>query len=122
MADTINSAFSKARAGLVSAAIAKILPPLYANESKKPAEIQVAFKIFNPYGAGTWFITEGNLETGELFGLCDLGMGCPELGYVDLTELAQIRVRGMPLERDLYWTGTLAKAMQEVGYEYGEAA
>ena len=38
------------------------------------------------------------------FGLCDLGLGCPELGWVSLAELATIRGRfGLPLERDLHF-------------------
>ncbi|MCB1781684.1 MAG: DUF2958 domain-containing protein, partial [Candidatus Competibacteraceae bacterium] len=39
------------------------------------------------------------------FGLCDLGMQCPELGSVRLSELATIRGRfGLPVERDCHWT------------------
>jgi hypothetical protein len=35
------------------------------------------------------------------FGLCDLGLGCPELGYVSLTELRTVRGKlGLPIERD----------------------
>jgi hypothetical protein len=35
------------------------------------------------------------------FGLCDLGMGEPELGYVSLTELRAVRGKiGLPVERD----------------------
>ena len=40
-----------------------------------------------------------------LFGLCDLGMGEPELGYVSRAELESIRVRfGLGLERDMHFT------------------
>jgi hypothetical protein len=39
-----------------------------------------------------------------LFGLCDLGMGCPELGYVSLGELKSVTNRlGLGIERDLYF-------------------
>jgi hypothetical protein len=35
------------------------------------------------------------------FGLCDLGMGESELGYVSLTELLAVRGKlGLPVERD----------------------
>ena len=67
---------------LITKEIARKLPPLYANENKAPEQVPVVVKFFNPCGTGTWYITEGNLETGELFGLCDLGE--PELGYVSL--------------------------------------
>ena len=76
--------------------ILKKLPPLYGNENKKPDEIKVPLKLFNPSGIGTWYITEYNPETGIAFGWCDLGY--PELGYIYLNELLSIRV-----ERDIYW-------------------
>jgi hypothetical protein len=46
----------------------------------------------------------GNLDTDDLaFGLCDLGMGEPELGYVSLNELRTARGKlGLPVERDLH--------------------
>ena len=50
-------------------------------------------KIFNPAaGASTWIIH--SMDPGDedtLFGLCDLGMGFPELGYVSLSELQEVR-------------------------------
>jgi len=69
-------------------------------------------KIFDPAGAATWLITvmmptEG--ETAEpdiLFGLCDLGFGHPELGYVSLAELEAVKGQlGIGLERDLHFNG-----------------
>ena len=39
-----------------------------------------------------WLISELDPEDTTLaFGLCDLGMGCPELGYVSLKELCSIK-------------------------------
>ena len=60
-------------------------------------------KLFTPDGAATWLLTEVDSDDPDLaFGLCDLGMGYPELGYVSLTELAEARGRmGLPVERDL---------------------
>jgi len=41
----------------------------------------------------------------HVFGLCDLGLGYPELGWVSLAELATVRGRlGLPVERDLHFT------------------
>ena len=38
------------------------------------------------------------------FGLCDLGLGMPELGSVRLSELSTIRgPLGLPVERDLHF-------------------
>ena len=47
-------------------------------------------KLFNPLGPATWLICE--LDTGgdTLFGLCDLGAGERELGYVRLDELKEV--------------------------------
>jgi hypothetical protein len=60
-------------------------------------------KFFNPSGAATWLITEMMpYEPDVLFGLCDLGMGYPELGTVTLSELQRARGRfGLGIERDL---------------------
>ncbi len=43
-------------------------------------------------------------DRARIFGLCDLGMGFPELGYVSLSELASVRnALGLNMERDLHW-------------------
>ena len=48
-----------------------------------------------------------------MFGLCDLGMGFPELGYVSLNELQAITgPLGLGIERDPYWH---AQPLSEVG-------
>ena len=50
-------------------------------------------KFFDPAGAATWLISE--LSPGDpdiLFGLCDLGMGFPELGDVRFSELASTEI------------------------------
>ena len=61
-------------------------------------------KFFNPTGSQTWLITEMQLD-GTMFGLCDMGHGCPELGYVLLSDLQSIRLRfGLRIERDLHST------------------
>ncbi len=64
-------------------------------------------KLFLPGTACTWLLTELNPEEQNIaFGLCDLGMGFPELGYVDLDELAAIRVRNIfRVERDVHFKG-----------------
>lgn len=62
-------------------------------------------KIFMPGTGCTWLITELNPKTPSIaFGLCDLGMGFPELGYVDLEEISQVKNRlGLGIEADLYF-------------------
>jgi hypothetical protein len=100
---------------LITKEIEKALPALYANEGKEPADIPVVFKLFNPCGSGTWYITEGNLADGTLFGLCHIHEA--ELGYVDFNELKAFKGRfGLGIERDLHWKGSLADAMKREKY------
>ncbi|RAJ89916.1 Protein of unknown function (DUF2958) [Larkinella arboricola] len=64
-------------------------------------------KLFTPDAGCTWLLTEIDPEETDLaFGLCDLGLGFPELGYVSITELTTVRGRfGLPVERDLHFEG-----------------
>jgi hypothetical protein len=59
-------------------------------------------KLFLPDAGATWLLTEIDPDDEDrAFGLCDLGVGHPELGYVRLNELATVRGRyGLPVERD----------------------
>jgi hypothetical protein len=65
-------------------------------------------KLFTPDAGCTWLLTELDPEDPDIaFGLCDLGVGCPELGYLSLSELASVRGRlGLPIERDRHFTAT----------------
>lgn len=59
-------------------------------------------KFFNPVGAATWLATELHADGDTLFGLADLGFGCPELGSFSLSELAGVRLPlGLGIERDI---------------------
>ena len=54
----------------------------------------------------TWLITEmDSADDDTLFGLCDLGLGYPELGNVSLSELQSIKFPPFQLgvERDLHF-------------------
>jgi len=53
----------------------------------------------------TWLLSELDPETNICFGLCDLGMGFPELGDVSLDELIAIKFPpfGLPIERDKHF-------------------
>ena len=69
-------------------------------------DAQIVVKFFTPDAQCSWHITDGEQEGNDwrLFGLCDLGMGFPELGYVMLSDLQGIRGRyGLPVERDQYF-------------------
>ena len=60
-------------------------------------------KFFTPYAAATWLLTEIIPDEDDLaFGLCDLGLGYPELGYVSLSEISSLTGR-LKIERDKYF-------------------
>ena len=63
-------------------------------------------KLFTPDAGCTWLLSELDPEDTDIaFGLCDLGLGCPELGSVRISELESVRGRlGLPVERDRYFT------------------
>jgi hypothetical protein len=65
-------------------------------------------KLFTPDAGCTWLLTELDPEEPDIaFGLCDLGMGCPELGCVRLSEIAALcGVLGLRAERDLGFFAT----------------
>jgi hypothetical protein len=62
-------------------------------------------KLFTPDAGATWLLTELDPDDPDIaFGLCDLGMGFPELGSVRLSEITSVRgPLGLPIERDLYF-------------------
>lgn len=62
-------------------------------------------KLFNPIGAATCLASELDDDDDTLFGLADLGFGCPELGLFSLGEVALVRLPyGLGIERDLGFT------------------
>ncbi len=66
-------------------------------------DFEPVVKLFTPDAQCTWLLTEIDAD-GLAFGLCDLGMGEPELGYVSLVELRSVRGKlGLPIERDLHF-------------------
>lgn len=79
------------------------------SQDGKGDNAEVVVKYFNPYGAGTWLITEGEQQAdGDwlLFGYCHIFEW--EWGYVMLSELESVKPLGMfTLERDLYSSGTV---------------
>ncbi|WP_188411272.1 DUF2958 domain-containing protein [Agaricicola taiwanensis] len=86
------------------------LAQLLANGARSAAGASIdpkpVVKLFTPDAGATWLITEADPEYPDrLFGLCDLGLGEPELGYVSLAEIRSVRGKlGLPVERDLYFT------------------
>lgn len=78
---------------------------LFANALADDTNVFPILKLFAPDAGATWLISEADVQDPDrLFGLCDLGVGAPELGYVSLAEIMEVRGRlGLPVERDLYF-------------------
>ena len=75
------------------------MPKVYEQDGKGDDAI-----VYLHYFRGNmdWYITERDFELDEqiqAFGLADLGMGHPELGYISIEELTDAGV-----ELDLHWT------------------
>jgi hypothetical protein len=85
-------------------------------EGEPPTPLKPVIKLFTPWGGATWLLTELCERDGVLYGLCDLGLGFPELGYVSVAELEALQgPYGLRVERDLYFTAskTLAEYAAE---------
>lgn len=79
---------------------------------KLPEDIQVICKLFNPIGAGTWWLYE-RLDD-DVF-MCFAELGDPtfaECGTVSISELMNLKLPlGLKIERDRYFT---KKTLREV--------
>ncbi len=81
-------------------------------------ELPPVVKLFTPDAGATWLLTTLDPENDDIaWGLCDLGLGFPELGYVSISELRTVRGKfGLPVERDLHAT------LDKTTNEYNELA
>ena len=87
---------------LLTKAIEKQLPPLYAQE-KKGSNAKAFLKLFTPWTHWTWYVTEYDPETQECFGYVDGDF--PELGYFSVTELESVKHPQLMLgiEREIHF-------------------
>jgi len=94
------------------------LPSL--GETDGSLEDRPAVWLFTPDGAGSWSLWE--YDSGQMlaFGLCDLGLGFPEIGYVSIEELLELRGPfGLPIEMDRS-IDTLVKGYSRLSLEVPE--
>jgi hypothetical protein len=88
---------------LITKAIEKRLPPLYATE--KLDDPIVHAKLFTPDSSWTWYITEYDPEQRLCYGLVHGHEA--ELGYFSLAELEAVRgPLGLSIERDRFFKPT----------------
>lgn len=82
---------------------------LLANATRQRADedldLRPVVKLFTPDAAATWLLAELNLEDPDIaYGLCDLGLGEPELGTVRLSEIEALRgPGGLAVEQDIHF-------------------
>lgn len=63
--------------------------------------------MFTPDAQATWLFTELAADGDTLFGLCDLSIGLPELGYASLAEIQSLRgPMRLLVERDRHFHPT----------------
>ena len=87
-----------------------------AEEGKAFADFYPVVKIFTPDANCTWLLTELDpFDPDIAFGLCDLGLGFPEMGCVRISEIESRGRLGLPAERDRHFAAlkTLAAYAEE---------
>ena len=78
-----------------------------------------AIHLFTPDANAHWYLMEKDTSDHtdiRYFGLCDLGVGMPELGWVDRHSLLTVRgALGLPVEVETHVERTLADGYERVG-------
>ena len=95
---------------LLTNAIRRKLPPLYANEEQGTDALAIV-KFFTPDSSWTWYASE--FDGDDLFFGLAVGVE-PELGYFRLSELQSVRGKlGLPVERDRFFEPTPLRVLLE---------
>lgn len=84
-------------------------------DTKKPEDIKIIVKFFNPTGIGNWYATEWDPKTGLFFGFVSLfNDHNDELGSFSLAELEEYKgAMGLGIERDMYFGDYTLKDIME---------
>lgn len=95
---------------LLTKAIRRKLPTLYANEEQGTDALAIV-KFFTPDSSWTWYASE--FDGDDLFFGLAVGVE-PELGYFRLSELQSVRgTLGLPVERDRFFKPTPLRELLE---------
>ena len=99
---------------IITKAIEKAFQKQGNTSNKSMSEIKIVMKLFNPVGAGTWYLYE-HLED-DIY-MCFANLGDPEMaecGTVSLNELMSIKLRwGLSIERDMHFE-PLSRTLKDV--------
>ncbi len=86
---------------LLTPELRAVLPKLYSQDGNRNPTVFA--KFFFPAGHWTWFATEGEPD-GDDFRFYGYVIGHEnEWGYFMLSELESLKLRGLTVERDLYF-------------------
>ncbi|MGI6448850.1 MAG: DUF2958 domain-containing protein [Desulfitobacteriia bacterium] len=114
-----------ARIKLITKELEKKLPNI--GKSTPKGDPICLIKLFNPCGAGTWWIAEKEKDGDLLYGIAEIFER--EIGYFSLSEIEALQCPGailingykkrfsLPVERDLYFDPTpMSEIMKDGGY------
>ncbi|TYK32737.1 DUF2958 domain-containing protein, partial [Bacteroides pyogenes] len=88
---------------LMPDSIRKQLPKLYSTEKELIGDKTAYARYFFPMGAYTAYLLEYDPKTRIGFGAVTMGYGW-ELGNMSLDEMEEVKIHGLGIERDLYFT------------------
>lgn len=88
---------------LMPDSIRKQLPKLYSTEKELIGDKTAYVRYFFPMGAYTAYLLEYDPKSRIGFGAVTMGYGW-ELGNMSLDEMKEVKIHGLGIERDLYFT------------------
>lgn len=97
---------------LLTKELLKQFPTTCQTDGKPKDQVMVIAKYFHCLSDYTFYATEYSPENREFFGLVVNCFG-KELGYVSLDELEQTKVKGIGIERDLYFRPVSLASLME---------
>ena len=98
---------------LMPKAIQKQLPKLYSTQKELVGDKRAYARYFFPMGAYTAYLLEYDPKTRIGFGAVTMGYGW-ELGNMSLDEMQEVKVHGLGIERDLYFTPCKLHEIEEL--------
>jgi len=89
---------------ILTKAVEKAFAKQGDTSQKSMSEIKIVMKLFNPCGAGTWYLYE-HIEDDIYMCFANLGdIECAECGTVSMSELMSVRLPfGLKIERDMHF-------------------
>ena len=98
---------------LMPKAIEKSLPQLYSTENELLGDRTAYARYFFPAGAYTAYLLEYDPKERIGFGAVTMGYGW-ELGNISLDEMEEVQIKGLRIERDLYFSPTKLHQIEEL--------